>query len=55
MLFVLPSVLRERHWHDRLRAAYGGPNAGRQRLIELPYIDPDHDKHWHLRDNATDR
>ncbi|MBO4209904.1 hypothetical protein [Micromonospora echinofusca] len=22
MLFVLPTVLRERHWHDRLRAAY---------------------------------
>lgn len=83
VLFVLPSVLREQHWHDRLAAAYGdrppaiiataadyltrtaktpaedvwhvfgGTTTGRQRLIDLPYIDPDHDKRWHPTDKAT--
>jgi hypothetical protein len=86
VLFVLPTVLREQHWHDRLHTAYAdrppaiiattaadyltrtgktpaedvwhvysGTINERQRLIELPYIDPDHDKHWHPQDNTADR
>jgi hypothetical protein len=86
VLFVLPTVLREQHWHDRLRTAYadrpaaiiatttadyltatgktpaqnvwhvfGDTTTGRQRLIDLPYIDPDHDMRWHPTDEATDR
>jgi predicted transcriptional regulator len=85
VLFVLPTVLREQHWHDRLHTAYadrppaivattaddylsrtgktpaedvwhvyGGTTTGRQRLIDLPYLDPDHDNHWH-RDEDADR
>lgn len=84
ILFVLPTVLREQHWHDRLTTTYkqapaiiattavdylthtsrspaedvwhlvgeGGP---RRRLIDLPYIDPDHDKLWHPRGEADHR
>ncbi|NJP35215.1 hypothetical protein [Micromonospora thermarum] len=73
---MLPSVLREQHWHDRLSTAYQrrppaiiattaadylthtgktpaedvwqvfGNTSPRQRLIDLPYTDPDHDAQW---------
>jgi len=83
VLFVLPTVLREQHWHHRLYTAYAdqppaiiattavdyltrtgktpaedvwhihaGTTTGRQRLIDLPYIDPDQDKHWQPPDAA---
>ncbi|MEV6965710.1 replication-relaxation family protein [Hamadaea sp. NPDC051192] len=75
VLFVLPSVLREQHWHDRLHTAYKQPPAiiattaadylthtgkspaadvwhlvgeggPRRKLIDLPYLDPEHDTTW---------
>ncbi|MEV4693132.1 replication-relaxation family protein [Micromonospora zamorensis] len=86
VLFVLPTVLREQHWHDRLRVAYadrppaivattaadyltgtgktpaedvwhvfGSTTTGRQRLIKLPYIDPDHDARWNPTNKTVHR
>ncbi len=74
VLFVLPSVVREQHLHDRVRrnprvvVATTARNyldrtgktpaedvwyivgSGRPRtpLIELPYLDPEHDKAWDI-------
>lgn len=83
MLFVLPTVLGEQHWHDRLTTAWQRPPAviattaldylthtgktpaedvwqvfgnttGRNRLIDLPYRDPEHDGTWNTEREPCD-